>query len=134
LQNIAPISAPTGLTMAAPPPGLGIALAPANAPVLALTPAQVTTLASGNVTSINQLLGQLVSGNTSSQQLTGLVNTFVTPLTTAVPPTTLPPVGAPTPPISPPVVTGGGPTPPQPPAPTPAPPTVYEPTDKASRT
>ena len=41
-----------------------------NAPVLALTPAQITTLGSGNVTSINQLLGQLVSGNTSSQQLT----------------------------------------------------------------
>ena len=48
-------------------------------PVLALTPAQITTLGSGNVTSINQLLGQLVGGNTTNQQLTALVNTLVTP-------------------------------------------------------
>ena len=104
--------------------------------MLALTPAQITTLGSGNVTSINQLLGQLVSGNTSNQQLTALVNTLVTPTTPippSLPPLGLPPVSTPTP--LPPVTTGG-PPPPPPPTPTtaPLPPTVYEPTDKASRT
>jgi hypothetical protein len=116
-----------------------MAFAPAqpNAPVLALTPAQITTLGSGNVTSINQLLGQLVGGNTTNQQLTALVNTLVTPtppIPTPPPPTTLPPVATPPTPAPPPVVTAPPPQPPAPPPPTPAPPIVYEPTSKASPT
>jgi hypothetical protein len=134
LQNIAPISAPTGLDISAPATGVGFAPVQPNAPVLALTPAQITTLGSGNVTSINQLLGQLVSGNTTNQQLTALVNTIMTPPTvtpTSFPPTTLPPVSTP-PPAPPPVVTSGPPPAPPAPPPTPLPPPVYDPTSKAS--
>jgi hypothetical protein len=127
LQNIAPLSAPGGLNIAAPAPGLGFAPAPVNAPGLVLTPAQITTLGSGDVTSINQLLGQLVGGNTTSEQLASLVNTLVTPPTpTPLPPTSLPPISTPTP--TPPVITGG-PTP----TPTPLPPIVTTPTTFVSR-
>jgi hypothetical protein len=107
---------------------VGFAPAQANAPVLALTPAQITTLGSGNVTSINQLLGQLVGGNTTNQQLTALVNTLVTPagpLPPSLPPLGLPPVSTPTP--TPPVVTGGPPAPPPVPPTTPNPPQVFQP-------
>jgi hypothetical protein len=108
-----------------------------NAPVLALTPAQITTLGSGNVTSINQLLGQLVGGNTTNQQLTALVNTLVTP--TGPTPPSLPPIGLPpvSTPLPPPVVTGGPPPPAPPPPPpiTPLPPIFNETTtNKASPT
>jgi hypothetical protein len=131
LQNIAPIAPPIGLNVAAPAPGPGFAPVPVNVPGLALTPAQVTTLSSGNVTSINQLLGQLVGGNTTNQQLTTLVNTILTPpLPTppALPPVALPPVSTPTP--SPPVITGG----PQPqPVPTPPPIAPLQPTVYVSR-
>jgi len=123
LQNIGPISAPTGLNIAAPAPGLGFAPAPVNVPGLALTPAQITTLSSGNVTSINQLLGQLVGDSTTNQQLTTLFNTLVTPpapTPPALPPVSLPPVSTPTP--APPVITSG----PQPtPTPVPLQPTNY---------
>jgi hypothetical protein len=108
-----------------------------NVPGLALTPAQITTLGSGNVTSINQLLGQLVGGNSTNQQLAALVNSIVTPTTPtppSLPPLVLPPISTPTP--TPPVVTGS-PTPPTPPVPVPAPlpQNSYDPTtNKASPT
>jgi hypothetical protein len=130
LQTFAPISAPVGLNIATPAPLVGIAPAPPNVPGLALTAAQVTTLGSGNATSINQLLGQLVGGNTTNQQLVALVNAIVTPPAptpvTTLPPVSLPPVS--TPPPAPPVVTTG----PQP-APTPAPPVVSNPINYVSR-
>lgn len=128
-QNIAPIPAPAGLNIAAPAPVAGIAPAALNVPGLALTPAQVTTLGSGNATSINQLLGQLVGGSMTNQQLVSLVNALVTqPVTTPVPPApvSLPPVSTPTP--TPPVVTNA----PQP-TPTPAPPVVSNPINYVSR-
>ena len=136
MQSIAPISAPIGLNIAAPTPGLGFAPAQLNVAGLALTPAQITTLGSGNVTSINQLLGQLVGNNSTNQQLTALVNTLVTPPTptlTPLPPLGLPPVSTP-PPTPPPPVFTGGPTLTPAPAPTPQPPIVYENTNKASNT
>jgi hypothetical protein len=137
LQNIVPISGPTGLNVAAPAPGLGFAPPPpVNVPGLVLTPAQVTTLSSGNATSINQLLGQLVSGNTTNEQLATLVNTIVTPLAPTPTPPALPPVALPTvtPPTPPPVISTS-PTPPTPtPTPTVLPPPVYDPTNKASNT
>ncbi|MPZ34525.1 MAG: hypothetical protein GEV13_26660 [Rhodospirillales bacterium] len=129
MQNIAPISAPTGLNVAAPAPGVGLAPVQLNVPGLALTPAQVTTLASGNVTSINQLLGQLVGGNTTNQQLTTLMNAIITPTPTPTPPAfapSLPPVSTPP---TPPVVTGG----PQPPLPPTPPPVVTNPVNYVSR-
>jgi hypothetical protein len=131
LQNIAPIAAMTGLNIAPPTPGLGFGPAPLNVPGMALTPAQVTTLASGNVTTINQLLGQLVGGNSTNQQLTALVNTLVAPPTpTSAPlqPASLPPVSTPTP--APPVVTGGSTTTP---IPQPSPPVITNPINYVSR-
>jgi hypothetical protein len=109
-----------------PAPGAGAA------PVLALTPAQVTTLTSGNVTSMNQLLGQLVSGNTSNQALTTLVNTMLAPPPTAAP------SPAPTPQAPPPVVATpptviAQPPPTSPPPPTTAPPPVFQPINNVSR-
>ncbi|HEX9328712.1 MAG TPA: hypothetical protein VF915_19465, partial [Reyranella sp.] len=77
MQNVAPLSAPGGLNIAAPAPGVSFASVPVNVPGLALTPAQITTLGSGNATSINQLLGQLVGGNTTNQQLTTLMNALI---------------------------------------------------------
>jgi hypothetical protein len=115
----------------------GIAPTPVNlGPALALTPAQVTTLASGNITTINQLLGSLVPNNTSNQALATLVNTLVTPPPPALPPTislppSLPPVASP-PPSAPPIVSLP-PAPPAPPPPVSLPPPVYEtPQAKAS--
>jgi hypothetical protein len=126
LQNIAPISAPSGLDIAAPAPGLNFALPPPDVPGLALTPVQLTMLSSGDVTSINQLLGQLVGGNTTSEQLTALVNALVTQPAPTTVPVSLPPVGTPTP--SPPVVTGA-----PPPTATPSPPVVSNPINYVSR-
>jgi hypothetical protein len=108
LQAIAPVAVPGGLNALTVPNVGGLPPAPpANAPVLALAPAQLATLTSGNVASMNQLLAQLVGGNLSSSALTALVDTVLTPTTlpsvtptltptTTVTPTPLPPAPTPT--------------------------------------
>lgn len=74
LQTVAPTTVPGGLDIAAPAISSGLPPAPPNIPAgLTLTPEQVTTLSSGNATSINQLIAQLIGGGATNQQLTALV-------------------------------------------------------------
>ena len=129
LQSVAPVSVPGGLNIAAPSLGGGL---PTNLPVLALTPTQLTTLTSGNATTMNQLLSQLVNGNTNNATLTTLVNTILTPPApqpvVTLPTVSLPPISTP-PPTPPPTISQPGP----PPAPTPIPPAPTTPVNYVSR-
>jgi hypothetical protein len=81
LQNAVPLDAivPTALSL----PNIGT-LPPGPAPEapagLVLTPVQLATLTSGDPTSVNQLLSQLVGGgNLSGPALTTLVDTLLAP-------------------------------------------------------
>ena len=139
LQSVAPVATLGGLnSVALTLPGVDAPAGPANlapglAPALALTPAQVTTLTSGNATTMNQLVGQLVSGTTSNQALTTLVNTMLAPPSVQPTPTPTPQAQPAPVVVTPPTVTAQ-PTPtPTPSPPTTAPPAVYQPTDNVSR-
>jgi hypothetical protein len=122
LQAVAPVTVPGGLDALSIPNVGGIPPTPLpNTPALALAPAQLATLTSGNVTSMNQLLASLVGGNLSSSTLSALVDTVLTPTTlpsvtptstSTFTPTPLPPTPTPTatpttysPPTPPPVPT-----------------------------
>ncbi|MBL6652277.1 MAG: hypothetical protein ISP49_11835 [Reyranella sp.] len=119
LQAVAPVAVPGGLNALSMPNVGGLPPAPpADGPALALAPAQLATLSSGNVTSMNQLLAQLVGSNLSSSALAALVDTVVTPQPTFTA------TSAPTPTPSTPTFTPTTYTPPTP-APVPTNPVQY---------
>jgi hypothetical protein len=92
LQDIGPVQLPdfSGAFLDQPGSMVDLALAPPNYEPPALTPEQVTTLASGNVAAMNQLVAQLLAnGQANPATIQQIINIVSASPVASVPPSTI---------------------------------------------